>query len=49
MKDTLSLLLALAAGQTGDLPHAFPREEAREVFDNERVTIWDVSWIKGRA
>jgi quercetin dioxygenase-like cupin family protein len=42
-----SLALLLLALQTGELPHAFPREGARQVFDNERVTIWDVTWIPG--
>ncbi len=47
MKTILSLLL-LAVLQTAELPHAFPREGARQVFDNERVTIWDVTWIKSK-
>lgn len=47
MKTILSLLF-LVALQTAELPHAFPREGARQVFDNERVTIWDVTWIKGK-
>jgi hypothetical protein len=29
-----------------DYPHAYPREGAKKVFDNDRVTIWEVNWIK---
>ncbi len=47
MKAILSLLLVTVSLQTGELPHAFPREGAKQLFDNERVTIWDVTWIKG--
>jgi hypothetical protein len=42
----LSLLLFLP--QASELPHAFPREGARQIFDNERVTIWDVTWLHGK-
>jgi quercetin dioxygenase-like cupin family protein len=48
MKSFASLLLALLPLQTGELPHAFPRDGVRQVFDNERVTVWDVTWIKGK-
>jgi hypothetical protein len=27
-----------------DYPHAFPRDGARQLFDNERVTAWEVHW-----
>lgn len=48
MKAILSLLFALSPVQDQELPHAFPREGAKQIFDNERVTIWDVTWIKGK-
>lgn len=48
MKALLSLLFALLPLQSQELPHAFPREGAKLIFDNERVTIWDVTWIKGK-
>lgn len=48
MKDALLLTFSLLSAQGADLPHAFPRDGARQVFDNERVTIWDVTWIKGK-
>src|SRR5262245_5981744 len=40
-------LLTVVAG-TGVLaqeyPHAFPRHGATQIFDNDRVTIWEVVW-----
>jgi len=27
-------------------PHAFPREGVKKLFENNRVTIWEVNWIK---
>jgi quercetin dioxygenase-like cupin family protein len=48
MKTILALLFLLTPLQSQDLPHAFPREGAKQVFDNERVTIWDVTWLKGK-
>jgi len=29
-----------------DYPHAFPREGVKKLFDNDRITIWEVNWIK---
>ena len=48
MKAILSLLFVLLPLQNQELPHAFPREGARQIFDNERVTVWDVTWPKGK-
>jgi quercetin dioxygenase-like cupin family protein len=48
MRAILSLFLALVPVQAKELPHAFPREGAKQIFDNERVTIWDVTWHKGK-
>ena len=48
MKAIVSLLFVLMPLQAEELPHAFPREGAKQIFDNERVTIWDVTWIKGK-
>src|SRR3990172_2196340 len=48
MKIILSLLFVMVPLQTEELPHAFPREGVSQIFDNERVTIWDVTWIKGK-
>ncbi len=27
-------------------PHAYPREGVKQLFDNDRVTIWEVHWLK---
>lgn len=52
----VALLLCLGAfvlaGSVGLLlaqsyPHAFPREGTVKLFDNERITIWEVNWKKG--
>lgn len=32
------------SGAAQDLPHAFPREGAIQVFDNEWGTAWNVTW-----
>jgi uncharacterized protein YjlB len=38
----IAAALGLAAAQ--DLPHAFPRDGARQVLDNPWATAWDVTW-----
>jgi hypothetical protein len=40
----LSVLLAAAAAE--EYPHAFPRAGTKQLFDNERVTAWEVHWLK---
>src|SRR5579862_7297690 len=45
---TIVTLLLLLFPLQQDLPHAFPRENAKQVVDNERVTVWDVTWPKGK-
>ena len=34
--------------QTQNLPPAFPREGAKQLIDNERVTVWEVVYQKGK-
>jgi hypothetical protein len=45
-------LLALAVFGAGPvaqtLPPPFPRDGAKQLLDNERVTVWDVVWPKGK-
>lgn len=42
-----SLLATVAtAAIAEDYPHAFPREGVKKLFDNERVTAWEVNWIR---
>lgn len=53
----LTVLAALVAGlfaaaphldaQAGDYPHAFPRKGVTQLFDNPRVTVWEVNWRHG--
>lgn len=44
----LAILIAALPLRVQELPHAFPREGAKQLFDNERVTVWDVTLEKGR-
>ena len=48
----MKVLVAVAVGLgllvTQDLPHAFPREGATSIVDNARVSMWDVTWFKGK-
>src|SRR5712671_4331986 len=46
-KAVLALLL-LVAGLIPQLPSAFPRDGAKQLIDNERVTVWDATWPKGK-
>jgi hypothetical protein len=32
-----------------ELPNAFPRAGAKQLIDNDRVTVWDVTMEKGKA
>jgi quercetin dioxygenase-like cupin family protein len=34
--------------QTPELPYALPRDGAKQLIDNERVTVWDVVFQKGK-
>ena len=43
-----SLLALLVALQTSNLPPAFPRDGAKQLIDNDRVTVWDVVIPKGK-
>jgi hypothetical protein len=42
----LALLVALLPKPLQELPNAFPRAGAKQLIDNERVTVWDVTWKK---
>jgi len=41
-------LLPAAAVQAPPPPDAFPRDGAKQLIDNERVTVWDVVFEKGK-
>ena len=42
----LSLLLAIVAGQSAELPPPFPRPGTTALLENDIVAVWDVSWLK---
>lgn len=43
---TLAALCTIAGLAGENYPHAYPRKGASKVFENERVTIWEVNWLK---
>jgi quercetin dioxygenase-like cupin family protein len=49
MKAALALLVTLFPKPLQQLPDAFPRPGAKQLIDNERVTVWDVTVEKGKA
>lgn len=48
MRALALLVAAVSAAALQSYPPAFPREDATKIFENERVVIWDVRWIKGK-
>jgi hypothetical protein len=42
-----SAFVFLLLVQASQLPGPFPRDGAKKLIDNERVTVWDVTWAKG--
>ena len=44
----LAVLSAFVSAPLQNLPNAFPRETAKQLIDNERVTVWDVTTEKGK-
>jgi len=42
----LALFISLLPMQ--QTPAALPREGSKQVIDNDRVTVWDVTWEKGK-
>ncbi|HET9132149.1 MAG TPA: hypothetical protein VFO86_14435, partial [Terriglobia bacterium] len=47
VKAVLASLLLLS-GILQQTPSIFPREGAKQIIDNERVAVWDVTWTKGK-
>jgi uncharacterized protein YjlB len=52
----VALVLMLAQGtvrvqspDTSQLPHAFPRQGATRLLDNDWGTVWDVTWAPGSS
>ena len=44
----LALLVALLPKPLQEIPNAFPRAGAKQLIDNDRVTVWDVTVEKGK-
>lgn len=42
----LLLLLSVAVAQAAELPPPFPRPGTTSLLDNEKVAVWNVSWLK---
>ena len=42
----LLLLVATVAGQAAELPPPFPRPGTTQLFENDVVAVWNVSWLK---
>ena len=42
----LLLLVAAVAGQAAELPPPFPRPGTTQLFENNVVAVWNVSWLK---
>lgn len=40
--------LFLLSGILQQVPSTFPRDGAKQLIDNERVAVWDVTWPKGK-
>ena len=45
---SVELLAQQAARPSTNLPPPFPRAGAKQLLDNDRVTVWDVVWPKGQ-
>jgi hypothetical protein len=45
----LAVLFALFPKPLQELPNAFPRAGAKQLIDNERVTVWDVTVEKAKV
>ena len=45
---TALVLVALVAAQTPELPPPFPRPGTTQIFENDVVVAWNVSWLKQR-
>ena len=40
------LVSLVALLQTGPLPPAYPRAGTTKLFENDRVVVWDITWLK---
>src|ERR1019366_9648566 len=44
----VSLCFSVATALAQSYPAPYPRENASRVFENGRVTVWEVTWPKGQ-
>ena len=42
------VIAAVLGAQPAALPPAYPREGASRIFDNDRVQVWNIAWLKQR-
>jgi quercetin dioxygenase-like cupin family protein len=45
---TVEIIAQQNARPSANLPPPFPRAGAKQLLDNDRVTVWDVVWPKGQ-
>jgi quercetin dioxygenase-like cupin family protein len=45
---TVEIIAQQGTRPAADLPPPFPRAGAKQLLDNDRVTVWDVVWPKGQ-
>src|SRR5262245_29000782 len=45
---TVEIMAHQRARPSANLPPPFPRAGAKQLLDNDRVTVWDVVWPKGQ-
>ena len=45
---TLQLMCVVVASAQGALPPPFPRANATQLLDTDRITVWDIVWPKGQ-
>jgi hypothetical protein len=44
----LAIPLGLTLSPQGSLPPPFPRTNATELLEKERIAVWDIVWPKGQ-
>lgn len=45
----LALACVASSAAAREYPPAFPRDGAKKILDNEMITVWDVTWEKGKT
>jgi len=44
----IALLFSFLPAAMQELPDAFPREGAKQLIDNARVSVWEATWTEGK-